>query len=337
MLVGQRRLHLRVDQRVVLVVVLAPLRVPDHHVRAAELGQHRAGDLAGVRAGGVRREVLRAVADAAACRRRPAVCTLRMSVNGGSTTTSTSVSSFSVRLKASFCTSAMASRWLRFIFQLPAISGRRRAVASAICSCLQCGQTRAGSCPRGTPATLRRRWRCARTPPRPSPSARTAAAESPPPTTVKPSTLVIASATPRVPAANGASSNTPIGPFQNTVFAPASALGEQPHRLAGRCPGRASRPGSRRGDGLRSARRRRTCPRPRRRPAARSCRRPAPAGRGRCRPSPPAAASSPTSWPCALRKVKHMPPPMSSLSTLGSSASITASLSETFEPPSTTT
>ena len=32
-----------------------------------------------------------------------------------------------------------------------------------------------------------------------------------------------------------------------------------------------------------------------------------------------------------------MPPPMSSLSTLGSSASMTASLSETFEPPSTTT
>ena len=31
----------------------------------------------------------------------------------------------------------------------------------------------------------------------------------------------IACATPRVPSANGASSNTPIGPFQNTVFAPA--------------------------------------------------------------------------------------------------------------------
>ena len=45
----------------------------------------------------------------------------------------------------------------------------------------------------------------------------------------------------------------------------------------------------------------------------------------------------PTSWPWALRKVKHIPPPMSSRSTVGSSASITASLSETFEPPSTTT
>ena len=33
---------------------------------------------------------------------------------------------------------------------------------------------------------------------------------------------MIACATPRVPSANGASSNTPIGPFQNTVFALAS-------------------------------------------------------------------------------------------------------------------
>ncbi len=44
-----------------------------------------------------------------------------------------------------------------------------------------------------------------------------AAAESPPPTTPSPLTFVSASATVFVPAANGASSNTPIGPFQNTV------------------------------------------------------------------------------------------------------------------------
>ena len=44
----------------------------------------------------------------------------------------------------------------------------------------------------------------------------------------------------------------------------------------------------------------------------------------------------PTPRPCAARKVKHMPPPTSSASTFGSSASITASLSETFDPPSTT-
>ena len=32
------------------------------------------------------------------------------------------------------------------------------------------------------------------------------------------------------------------------------------------------------------------------------------------------SSESPTSRPCAARKVKHMPPPMSSMSTLGSSA-----------------
>jgi hypothetical protein len=45
----------------------------------------------------------------------------------------------------------------------------------------------------------------------------------------------------------------------------------------------------------------------------------------------------PTSWPWALRNVKHMPPPTSSLSTFGSSDWMTASLSETLAPPSTTT
>src|SRR5215470_3853815 len=53
------------------------------------------------------------------------VCTLRRSTNGGSTTTSTDSKSRSLRLNAIFCTRAIASKWLRFIFQLPAISGRR--------------------------------------------------------------------------------------------------------------------------------------------------------------------------------------------------------------------
>src|SRR2546429_424985 len=60
------------------------------------------------------------------------VCTLRMSTNGGSTTTSTSDRRFSGRLNASFWVSAIASRWLRFIFQLPAISGRRASAISAL-------------------------------------------------------------------------------------------------------------------------------------------------------------------------------------------------------------
>ena len=55
------------------------------------------------------------------------------------------------------------------------------------------------------------------------PSVRTAAAESPPPTTESPSTLVSASATTRVPSAKAGVSKTPIGPFQNTVCAPVMA------------------------------------------------------------------------------------------------------------------
>src|SRR3954468_14895121 len=59
------------------------------------------------------------------------------------TTTSTSVSSFSLSVKASFWTSAMASRWLRFIFQLPAIRGRR--VGALANSGLQYGETGQGA------------------------------------------------------------------------------------------------------------------------------------------------------------------------------------------------
>src|SRR5699024_1497547 len=55
------------------------------------------------------------------------------------------------------------------------------------------------------------------------PRVRTAAAESPPPTTERPSIFVSAAATARVPPANASTSKTPIGPFQNTVRAPASA------------------------------------------------------------------------------------------------------------------
>ena len=46
-------------------------------------------------------------------------------MNGGSTATSTLSKYLSGSEKAIFCTSAIASKWLRFIFQLPAISGLR--------------------------------------------------------------------------------------------------------------------------------------------------------------------------------------------------------------------
>src|SRR5690606_25484753 len=60
---AERRLRLRAHQRVVLAVVLTTLRVPDDDVADAELGEHRRRDLARVGAAGVRRHVLRAVAD----------------------------------------------------------------------------------------------------------------------------------------------------------------------------------------------------------------------------------------------------------------------------------
>ena len=57
----------------------------------------------------------------------------------------------------------------------------------------------------------------------PPAAAFTAAALSPPPTTVKASASAMASATPKVPLANGFFSKRPIGPFQKTVFAPTNA------------------------------------------------------------------------------------------------------------------
>ena len=41
----------------------------------------------------------------------------------------------------------------------------------------------------------------------------------------------------------------------------------------------------------------------------------------------------PTALPWASRNVKHMPPPMTSVSHLSMSASMTLILSDTFEPP----
>ena len=48
-------------------------------------------------------------------------------------------------------------------------------------------------------------------------------------------------------------------------------------------------------------------------------------------------SEAPTSWPMAFRKVKHMAPPTTRVSTTSSRASIGPSLSDTFEPPSTAT
>src|SRR5262245_44986641 len=70
-----------------------------------------------------------------------------MSVNGGSTATSTRSKScfLSCSVHDSFCSRCTASTWLRFIFQLPAINGVRAAVSIAAMSALflfQYGETR---------------------------------------------------------------------------------------------------------------------------------------------------------------------------------------------------
>src|SRR5664279_2860638 len=59
------------------------------------------------------------------------VCTVRMSVNGTMTAASVVAGLYlwSDSVHASFWTSPVASTWLRFIFQLPAISGVRFAIA----------------------------------------------------------------------------------------------------------------------------------------------------------------------------------------------------------------
>ena len=57
-----------------------------------------------------------------------------------------------------------------------------------------------------------------------------AAIESPPPTMVVPFTSATACATPIVPCANASISNTPIGPFQTTVFASRQRMRRRPTR-----------------------------------------------------------------------------------------------------------
>src|SRR6195952_5855874 len=115
----------------------------------------------------------------------------------------------------------MASRWLRFIFQLPAMSNLRPAGFGAELGFDMVQASRTASPGRVAPS------RNSNDAPPPvemwvnpassTPSVRTAAAESPPPTTENDEPAAITSATALVPAENASISNTPTGPFQNTV------------------------------------------------------------------------------------------------------------------------
>ncbi len=121
-------------------------------------------------------------------------------------------------------------------------------------------------CLRGARARRRRRWRSTRcgrrgrAPEPPAPSRRRRR-----PCTRRASAT--ACATTRVPSANRSHSKTPIGPFQNTVFAVADGRGEAVAWSRARRPGRAIRPARRRTASPGSARPPRM-PRRRRRPWA---------------------------------------------------------------------
>ena len=147
------------------------------------------------------------------CTREPRVeSTIACSaVYGGQIATSTP--SAVATCGSSAAMNASASAIVLCIFQLPAMNGVRLMTAPP---------PRAAACPRSSssdappPVDMWSTWSA-------RPNWAIAAAESPPPTTVVAELAAIASATARVPAANGASSNAPIGPFQNTVPADLTA------------------------------------------------------------------------------------------------------------------
>ena len=150
-----------------------------------------------------------------------------------------------------------------------------------------------------------------------------------------------ASATARVPAANGSSSNAPIGPFQNTVRAAAISLRVGLRACAGRCRAPSSRPGT-----SAPSTRARCASASKRSASTRSCgssrrqrrllgqlqRRAA-----RARRPPPRPASRRSGAPCARKKLKHIAPPIRIASAISRKRSITPILSLTLAPPRTTT
>ena len=164
----------------------------------------------------------------------------------------------------------------------------------------------------------------------------TAATLSPPPMMVSASALAAtASATAFVPASNAFISNTPMGPFQNTVLAWATASA---YSFA--VSGPMSRPII--SPGIPSTETVSVSASSAKRSAHTTS-----TGSSSCTPRSSAfaimaAARStqssslsevPTALPWAKRNVKHMPPPMMSVSHLSMSASMTLILSDTFEPP----
>src|ERR1700760_2561401 len=166
------------------------------------------------------------------------------------------------------------------------------------------------------------------------PNARTAAAESPPPTTLNAPLAVAAAitlATPLVPAAKAGNSKTPIGPFQKMVSALVSSvvnLMTDPGPMSSPILPSGIASAATSCDGESAANLSATTKSTGRRNTS------AYSSSNRRQVSIISVCSSdvPTGRPAAARNVKHMPPPMTMLSALVASCSITPSLSDTFEP-----
>src|SRR5262245_20998035 len=165
-----------------------------------------------------------------------------------------------------------------------------------------------------------------------NPICRIAAALSPPPTTVKPAQDATASATVRVPPAKGATSKTPIGPFQRSVpvrsisstnDAAVSGPMSRPFHPCGTAAAGTMRVGA--SASMSSAAttsvgmRMRSVASRRRQVSTMSV----------------STSESPTSPPRATSNVNAIAPPTRIVSHRSRSASITPSLSLTFAPPST--
>src|ERR1017187_4256001 len=212
--------YLGVDQRVVLVVVLAPLGVPGQDVAAAQLGQHPAADIAGVGAVLVRRDVLCAVGELELV----ALDEGLHAAQRGERRQYHDVGRREILVVQPEGELLGQGQGLEMIVVHLPVAGHERLAA---------GPAHRSSSSAASPGSVlpSRYSRLAPPPVEMWPNAvsgkfrwRTAAAESPPPTTVSPGTRLIASATALVPSAKAGNSKTPTGPFQKTVLASDSLL-----------------------------------------------------------------------------------------------------------------
>ena len=130
---AERRHEPAVDQLVGLAEEPPPLRVPDDHVLGARLAHHLGADLAGERALTLPVQVLRRRRRRSSC--APPPRRHARAVNGGATTISTSMMSFT-RLRNSL-TNTTDSCTVLCIFQLAAMNGMRMSALSVQPSALR--------------------------------------------------------------------------------------------------------------------------------------------------------------------------------------------------------